>query len=230
MNIKYLCLFLLISLSSQVFPQHPTNTRVTVYQPFQASDTLDITQIKIDRNCVKWNMALLCRGVFTMSMERMLSQSVSVEAGVGVTYRDWIFETARELSNSDFSFGNDLNISLGPFISGSMRWYPKAGDLEGIYVSPFIRYRQYNINTAEGSLSSEPDVPIGYKMNESGLLFGIQRMSLAWDVTWEYYIGVGMSYSSFKQPGTDHLGAVSWEHKKRKSPMFYVGYTIGLPF
>ncbi len=209
--------------------QQPEKANIIVYKPFEATDTLDPENIHIDKTCIKWNYTLALRGVFAFSAEHMFTRRLSGEVGFGPTYRDFIFEVMQDIQESEFPEISDMEVSMGIMYSGSLRFYPKEGDLEGIYISPVFRFRKYNINTSIGSSTGTYDVPIGYRMKELAFIIGYQSFALASDLTYEAYVGFGMNYQQYKTRIDDGL-SVSWIDKKKDSPAFLFGWTIGLPF
>ncbi|HRY31418.1 MAG TPA: hypothetical protein P5531_00440 [Bacteroidales bacterium] len=222
-----ICLLLLPVLL--VRGQQPEQSGIIVYKPFEATDSLDPENIHIDKTSIKWNYTLALRGVFALSAEYMFTHKLSGEVGLGPTYRDFIFETIQDIQESDFPDISDQEVSMGYMVSGSLRFYPKEGDLEGIYISPLFRYRNYKISTSEGSTTGAIDVPIGYRIRELAFIIGYQSFALATELTYEAYVGFGMNYLQYKSRFDDGL-SVSWIDKKKDSPAFLFGWTIGLPF
>ena len=218
-------IFVVFTINS--FSQTKDSTRVFIYEPFKSGQTIDPKKdIKVNKNCIKWNWSLLARGVFAFNYERLISSQLSYELGAGLTYRDYMYELGQ--GNDDFIDGSS-KVSLGKFMEGSLRFYPKEGDLEGFFVSPFIRFRNYNIET----ILEDINYSAGYKMTDIGFNIGVQREAWYTGIMVESYFGVAYSYRVADQPYVDNNGTTSLviQNKSNKwIPIFTLGFKIGLPF
>src|ERR1700722_9966426 len=52
---------------------------------------------KMDKNCIKWNWSVLTRGVFLINYEIYISNNLTAEVGVGICYRDFLFEFTKSV-------------------------------------------------------------------------------------------------------------------------------------
>lgn len=225
-------LFILLFLTVQfVEAQDPTAPKVTIYKPFNANESVNPDKVYEEKYCAKWNFYLMGRGVFNLSLERMLTKQLSAQAGLGVTYRDWIFEFFNEEMLSAEQNDIDQNISFGPMFNLSLRYYPKDGELEGMYISPMIRYRKYNMTTIPAAYTQEKEISIGYKMMEYGFLFGYQWNNYFWDNMSDFYVGVGLSNLTYqKYEEINASGDHDWVKKTRQAPILFMSLEIGIPF
>lgn len=210
------------------FAQQPQQPKVVIYKPFSTTETVEPNVSHRETMCVKWNSFLLVRGVFSLSAEKMLTSQLSVEADGGVTYRDWVFEFNKHLDLAGFMSENELDNSFGTMFGIKMKYYVSEGDLEGIYVSPFIRHRKYNIST----VPSNPNTPgkkIGYQMFEYGILFGVQQLEILGDISTEVYIGCGLSNQDYYK-AEDSYGTDIFLHRTKSVPLILFGVNFGLSF
>jgi len=185
--------FLLFLIGSNVFCQEGGATKITVFQPGGVKEE-DVPKPPTLTNLVKWNYCVATRGVFLMNYEFPLTAKISAEVGLGLTYRDLIYEAMK----------NDLmieyqNPNVNFAIEGAFRFYPKGNKgFEGIYLSPTISYRKYSFdpqvelyggNNYSGYNSTFSP---GYSFVDAQFKFGYQYES-SWidDVIADFYIGFG---------------------------------------
>lgn len=194
---KVIHVFLFIFLSGKLFCQDGTTTKITIFQPEAAN--LDDQQINKYRNLIKWNYSLLTRGVFLMNYEYSFSDKFTVEGGLGLTYRDYIFEWIKQDVFTDYT-GAKANFCG----EAAIRFYPREhNDFEGVYLSPVISYRKYSFNNQEERYSTvvgynSTFLP-GYSFLDFQFKFGYQYEGwLSWDVVSEFYIGFAYRNVTFK--------------------------------
>jgi len=226
--------------------QDTTKAKVITYDPFNTSSTDPKKDVKPDKNEIKWNLSLLTRGIFLFNYERVLSEHISLEAGIGGTYRDYSFEFYNEGTESDNSFFwgqnfnySDYNITIKPGVAFevSPRIYPTDGYFEGFYFAPVFRYRNYNIiakdpvfnNDSTGETQTiKGSQNIGYHTSEYGFLIGYQTEQWAWyDITWDYYFGVSFrnnTYKDLKYEGN----TLTIVDKTKSFPSIMLGIKIGI--
>jgi len=228
-NMKIFFLAFLIVFSVKTFSQSKDSTKVFIYEPFKSGKTIDTkNDIKVDKNCIKWNWSLIGRGVFALNYEHSITSKLSFELGAGLTYRDFLYEAGQ----GDDALGSDsksYDVKLGPYVEGNLRFYPAEGDLEGFYLSPFLRYRSYNIKAnMENSV-----YPAGYNITDIGFNIGIQRETWITGVMVESYFGVAYRYRSADRPYIDYSGTsniVVQDKTQKWVPAITLGFKIGVPF
>ncbi len=212
------------------------NTGIVVYEPFNVKDSVNqATVIKIDKNCLKWNISLLGRGCFAFDYERLLSQALTMEFEAGITYRDLIFESIFESESSDiydYSDNSD-NVRLGYIIGADLRFYPTEGDFEGLYISPMLRYRfyqsekEFDLNDKVVTFSND------YNMSDVGFIVGCQRESDYSEVLWDWFFGVSFrrfEYKDFSEVYEENSYDITgYESKDKKMglPAIICGFKVG---
>ena len=154
----------------------------------------------MDKNSIKWNWSLLTRGVFLINYERYIGANFSVELGVGLTYRDFLFEFTKSLGGDTikgFSGNTDASDfgSASPKACGEagLRYYPGGYDnMEGVYLQGTISYRSYSFpnSTYQPVMGGNGYVP-GYNFLDEQLKFGYVSSGWASDITGEFYVGIG---------------------------------------
>jgi hypothetical protein len=219
-------LFLIVS-ATKLFSQQKDSTKVIIYEPFKSGRTIDPKKdIKIDKNCLKWNWSLLARGVFAINYERLITHQLTYQLGVGLTYRDFMYELGQD--GETYDDGYNVNVKIGPYVEGSLRFYPSEGDLEGFYLSPYIRYRNYNVEKK----MEDNYYTAGYTMTDIGFNIGVQREVWYTGIMVESYFGVAYRYREADQPYVDYgtTTVVVQDRTKKWIPAITLGFVIGVPF
>ncbi len=232
---KIILSLILVGCTVMLYPQQKDSAKVFIYEPFKSGQSLDVKKnIKVNQNCFKWNWSLLGRGVFAINYERLITSNFSFELGGGLTYRDYMYEAGR----GDELFGTGSRsdaktdkIKLGPYLEGNVRFYPSEGDLDGFYLSPFVRYRSYNIE----NMLDNKYYNAGYNMTDIGLNIGIQREVYSSGVLVDSYFGVAyrnriatMPYSITDYNNT--ITTVTTVNTNTWVPTLTLGFKIGFPF
>jgi hypothetical protein len=228
-NIVYTLILMMFFISG--FAQEPEKPKVVVYKPFVVEQEVDpIKDVVISRNMIKWNYWMIGRGAFLMEYERSLKQKLSIEGGLGLTYRDFIFEFFREISSDDWDYYENKSINLGIMAQAGIRYYPVDGDMEGFYVSGLLRYRKYNLNGDIAYFNfTNMNADFGYQMTETCFLIGRQWEDFLLDVTGDFYMGVSYEFASYHQP-SEINGIWHMQKVNKNLPALLFGMKIGLPF
>lgn len=233
-----LFLLLLSFFSNIALSQTKDSVKVYIYEPFKSGQSIDVKKdIKVDHNCLKWNWSLLGRGVLAFNYERLISSKLSFELGAGLTYMDFLYEAVHDGDGMNGD-SKSYDVTLGPYIEGNLRFYPVEGDLEGFYLSPFIRYRGYNLSTTfdDSGLpanSGKNSYNSGYNMTDIGFNIGIQRETWITGVMVESYFGVAYRYRVVNNPYVDYVNSnpvVIQEKTSKWIPALTIGFKIGIPF
>ena len=169
--------------------QNPTQPKVTVYKPFQADETVDPTQVDkiVDMNMIKFNYDIIGRGVFALNFERAFTKKLSGEIGFGLTYRDWLYEKVGDLSFDDGWGEENVRIKPGLYFEANIHYYPKEDVFDGLYFSPIVRYRSYNLTGP--SDAPIPNADWGYQFTEFGLTVGYETEIRFFNQISDYYVG-----------------------------------------
>ena len=212
--------------------------KIVVYDPFNPNQTVDTKKdIVHDKNLVKWNLGMLVRGAFEVDYERCLGDKLTFEIGAGITYCDFFY-----LFNDDlFDNGSgDIKYKYGPLFTADLRFYPRSvGDFDGLYVALPFRYRSYlseetvTYHVDNGFNSNEYTTVMdnNHKHTEIGFIVGTQTGN-DWDLTFDYYFGVGLSTIERVYPYFDNAVSTApiRETEKTSRPVIYFGFKMGIPF
>ena len=211
---KTLLIFLVVLMSTwRVYSQNNTSARITVFKPGDNSNGPKQLSHKDslaghDHNCIKWNCSLLVRGVFLVNWEFRATGNLTVELGLGLTYRDFIFEA----THSDMADNNGNTIGFGDNVGepginvcgeGGVRYYLSGFDnFEGIYIAGTISYRPYSFpNSSDIALYGGSQVP-GYDFLDGQFKIGYQTTGYYSDFTYDIYAGIGYRSATVKYYGT----------------------------
>jgi len=217
-----------------MFSQEGSSIKITVFQPggLKTEDTLKPPP---STNLVKWNYCVLSRGVFLMNYEFVLNKKFTVEAGAGLTYRDFIYESVKNEFLQEYKKPK-INFA----VEGAIRFYAKDHyHFEGVYLSPGISYRKYsfdkqeelygNGNYAGYSYTFYP----GYSFVDMQFKFGYQYESWWIDgVTTDFYIGCAYRNATSKYYEVASLNnnstVISPVTKKESFPQILFGFKLGV--
>ena len=188
------------------------STKIKVFrpndsQPTNSSDSTIVSKFskenvfvpKVYKHNVKWNYSLLFRGVFLMNYEFLLKKKITGEVGLGLTYRDLVFEISKN-QNNGYNFGAAIEPIYKPCGEAGFRFYPTGFDnFEGFYLSPMFSYRNYVFSTNKNtsSYSSLPYINTinnfnpGYRFLDLQVKLGYQYESIfGWgDFLADFYVG-----------------------------------------
>jgi hypothetical protein len=222
--------------------QKSTSTTITTYAPF--GSTTDETQKEnnYDKNAIKWNLGLLTRGVFLLNYERVITDQFSLEAGVGITYQDFLFGISSDMDMTNSSPINNQSENIQTIKPGfaleiSPRFYPQDSYMEGFYFAPFARIRQYNAMVTDPKFyndSTRADQTIkgsqnlGHLSSDVGFMIGYQTdVSYWYNITWDYYFGVSYRTNSFKDIKYNG-NTLTLIDKQNSIPTIIIGIKVGL--
>ena len=234
---KHLLFISLLIYSLNLFSQEKDSIKIVVYDPFNADQTLDTkTDIKHDMNLVKWNIGMLARGTFEIDYERCIGDKFTIEAGVGVTYMDFMYTALFDIDN--IGSGNS-KYKYGPLFTADLKFYPNSVlGFDGFYISIPVRYRSYLStqevsyyidNTFGNSQEFTKELENNHKHTEFGFVIGSQTGN-DWDITFDYYLGIGIGKVVKTSPVNDHNTIPYQETTTSTKPCFYCGMKIGIPF
>jgi hypothetical protein len=151
----------------------------------------------------KINPLNFARGDFSLFYEYRLADSYSLEAGLGVTYIDYMYELVQNNGNY-FSKGNRITNGANggvKFYSGfsgrfQCRWYPSKYEtaITGYYLAPEVSYRTYKMDYfVNTGLIFEPH-RLNRKYTDFKLQFGHQNADPFEKYFWEWYIAAGFRH------------------------------------
>lgn len=193
----------------------------------------------IDHNCIKWNYAVLLRGVFLINWEFRIKGPLTGEVGLGLAYRDFAFEffhDLKDVNGNPIDWSNDGQPAIHLCGEGGLRYYFNGFDnFEGIYAEGTLSYRSYSfpnatdINTFHGTL-----VP-GYKFLDAQFKLGYQATPYYSDFIYDCYIGFGYRsatlnyYTQNIDPNTGQITGTP-QTTNEAFPQFLFGMQIGYSF
>lgn len=222
------------------FSQENGSTKITVFKPEDSKPTsTGALHPSADLHCLKWNYSVLSRGMFLVNYEFTLQKKLTAEVGLGLTYRDFLFEATHNNSFDNSSLVGKYNFGG----EAGIRFYPRDHDnFEGVYLSPMISYRKYSLTTSTDMYSNIQYVNTissftpGYNLLDLQLKFGYQYESIwDWDLLSDFYVGVAIRnatvnyYETVQNPttgGTEHVST----QKKIQFPQFLFGFKFCVPF
>ncbi|HXB41782.1 MAG TPA: tetratricopeptide repeat protein [Bacteroidia bacterium] len=136
---------------------------------------------KIVKNLFKWDFSLMSRGLLLFNYERRLSKNFSLEIGAGAAYSDFIFSfyydnggVSKNVKLDPPSYGwgiSTYSLIHNPFSNSTkklgfaaevnQRTYLKKNCFEGLYISTYASFREYNynikdVNVIRGSRGFDP--------------------------------------------------------------------------
>jgi hypothetical protein len=236
MKVIFIVLFVMGVLQSH--SQVKDSTKITVYDPFNANETIDSQKdVVYEKNIVKWNMGMLLRGAFEMDYERCLSEKFTIEVGAGVTYMDFLYSVISDIDNYT---REGVTSKYGYLLMGDIKFYPQdVLGFDGLYISVPIRYRTYYsdrqitysiYDQTTGMTNSYSNV---FKNNHEHLEYGFivgRQTGNDWDITWDTYFGVGISSVNSNKPLDDNNGIPQQISEHRSKPFIFIGFKLGLPF
>jgi hypothetical protein len=176
-------------------------------------------------------------GEINFSYERALNEYSSVEVELGPT----ISNLGRNRFSNIIGPGSNRKISqMGIFASAAFRFYPLDDRLvfNQLYISPKIKFRQYNEITEYNSLETGTTGMRDGSSSETIFTFnfGYQQW-LAERFSFDYYFGVGIggyrskSYSAFEEyNGNTNSYSIVWQENKENFARFVatIGIKVGI--
>lgn len=196
------CLFMgaFVSLSAQ------TNGGIRILDDVAQEDDAPPRKLtrkgKIPANVIKFSFLSPFRGDYSLQYERRIMPWLSVQAGMGITTRDKVFERFTSGTFNSPQFKSRIGFSA----KAGIRFYPISdGWMSGIFISPDFVYREYNLdaNLTQFDTNNNPSpqkLRCGYSFKEYRLLLGQSYDFLFRNLYLEYYIGLVFRESSESIP------------------------------
>jgi hypothetical protein len=215
--------------------QQDNSVKISVFKP-EEKTSKPVPPPQELQNYIKWNYSLIGRGVFLLNYEKPVAKLFSTEVGVGVTYRDFIFESFYDRYTPKFV---SQSAGLGFALEGGARFFPAGFDnFEGFFLSPVISFRRYNVPVDEKLIQGNSATTLKQGYDFTDLQFKIGYAYESWwfdDIVSEFYAGVAMRYAtsryytegSYTPNGQQTLipNTVNFKY-----PQFLMGMKIGVPF
>jgi hypothetical protein len=211
-----------------------TKTKVVLYKERIAAqwDTVDCV-----KNVIKVNPLLFFRGEIPVYFEHALSPRLSLELGVGITYRNFINLTIAGDNTDADDFGAGTKIIANPSFHLGARYY-LTDDLEpqGQYLQLELAYLRYGKDIGEkdstgmfnGRTNRDDRI-----FNDVRLYYGYQGISGTSNWLYDVYAGVALrSRHMLIVHEQLNIAEQKWnyyiEEKDDIVPAFFLGVKIGL--
>lgn len=201
----------------------------------------------LEKNALKINPLLILRGEIPIYYERALNNYLSIEAAIGMTFKDYSANFLDDIGDDGSFFGENSQEEVKSNISYKLglRYYTGGVVLDGFYFSVEYAKRDYTRdlsfrNTSYNSTTSST-FTTSYNFTEETnhseikLIVGSQE-HYYWDnIFLDYYIGGGIDNFTEKKIKLDqdlNNGSTSYrlETKDSMKPRFYLGIKIGFVF
>ncbi|MFN6944492.1 MAG: hypothetical protein ACK4ND_06060 [Cytophagaceae bacterium] len=201
-----------------------TSNVTVVYSKVQYNKT---THDKEIFNLIKINPLLILRGDIPIYYERRIKDQFSIEAGVGITHRDYLFDDLFDEYNN-FSRTSRLGYS---FVLAAKFWpssYTKA--LDEFYFGPEIRLLRYNYEVMDCAFQSSRNLLSEHRMfTDFKITFGY--VSYVTDnVFFDFYSGFGLRSRNIKTTSCEYSNlrpSSKFEIVRDLVPVFSLGVKVG---
>ncbi len=212
----------------------PTQTKVVLYKDRLAAafDTVDCV-----KNVVKVNPLLFLRGEIPIYFERAISPKLSIEAGIGVTLRDYLALSFNGNDADDYGAGTEI-VPQVSFHVGFRYYFEDDLEPQGLYLQPNFSHLRYtkDIRT-KGPTGEFTDVYLrdDRTYNDIRLYVGYQVLSSNSNWMWDLYGGLGYRdrYNIIVNQSVDLTTdqyTYSVEESKDQTVAFFAGVKVGLGF
>ncbi|PWH81385.1 DUF3575 domain-containing protein [Brumimicrobium oceani] len=149
------------------------------------------------KNLIKLNPFEFVAGDFSIYYERILTEKLTAEVGIGMTNAD-LYGLVNYIDLYS-PFNNFVTPKMGFSFTAAIRFYPIEA-LEGIYVAPEFKYRKYNWERITYDDLYFFDEPYdNEQMVEEDRTYTIPRITFGWMILYDnnlsldWSIGLGMN-------------------------------------
>ncbi|MBL0237203.1 MAG: hypothetical protein IPQ02_11465 [Saprospiraceae bacterium] len=180
------------------------------------------------RNMLKFELLELVNGNLVLNYERVLTNRLGVELGIGTKFSNNILNSfAEELFDEELIYGK---ANYGPYFSGQIKYYTDNYDApEGIYVSLGTRFSSITFEPAKDNSFNEYSTKSSKRLDLLSL--GCGGINI-WDrFVSEYYIKVGLKKNTVVDYDYSIPGKYTVSDPVTESKVFFtIGYKIGIYF
>ncbi len=234
---KKLLVGIFVFTATVLVAQNGQSTKITVFKPTNGKPenvTKADSLASIEHNCIKWNYFLLGRGVFMMNYEFLIKGNLTGEIGLGLAYRDFIFEVMKGMDGNGNSYwANDGTPTIHLCGEGGLRYYfTELDNFEGAYVGLSLSYRPYSFPGSPNIGQYGTLIP-GYNFFDTQFKIGYQYESRYSDFTYDTYIGFGYRNATlnyYEQSNTNYGVTYVPQTIHESFPQFLFGAKIGYSF
>ncbi|HEY8400494.1 MAG TPA: hypothetical protein VIK89_04490 [Cytophagaceae bacterium] len=227
-------LLLITPYSGMVFAQQENSDEPTVVVTYTKTNGNSYKKREHNiYNLIKVNPILIVNGDMPIYFERRLNDQISIEAAVGVTYMNYIYESFKVETQGQYI--EERNALPGYSASGSIKFYPSTytSALEDFYFGLEARYRHYRSEALDNSTSSlRGYVPEYRKIIDSKITFGYITY-LSDRVIADFYAGFGMrkrDYARAYYTNENGYTETVYETTNDLIPVISAGIKIGFGF
>lgn len=182
-----LCAYLLLP----AMGQERQGTKVLLYKDRVAAQ---FDTVKCVKNVLKANPLLFFRGEIPLYYERALTHRLSIEAGVGITLRNYLNLSVLGDDADDFGAGTEI-IPRASFRFGVRFYFEDDIEPQGLYLQPELGYLSYSKFIREKG----PDGQFTDRRNRDDRVYNDLRMYLGYQMlsstsNWlfDLYGGIGV--------------------------------------
>jgi hypothetical protein len=234
---RYLFLIVLLNLTQCIFSQNTITTKVIVFDE-EDIDQYDSSPKFLAKNAIKFNPLLLFNGEIPIYYERAITNNLSGELGLGITFKDYIGDLWRSI-DEDTEWSNSKSKSHFSYKLG-LRYYTGGEALDGFYFalehanrkfSQDILIESNNYNPTSGEYEN-----INYNLEEKQfhkeykIICGNQEHDYFDHFFLDYYLGVGINKRTSTKIESNDNGTYSTKEVEETLPRFYLGVKLGFEF
>lgn len=199
--------------------------------------TAQFDTVNVVKNVVKLNPLLLLRGEVPIFYERALTYKLSVEVGLGVTFRDYL---RLSFGGDDVDdFGTGIEVVSRPTYHLGVRYYlgqdlePQGGYLQ-LQFSHLDYIKDVRVQSIDGEFTNDK-LRDRRVYNDLRLLAGYQMLSGNSNWMFDLYGGLGMRSRAMDKVRENYdtvTRLYSYEVVKQNdiAPAFFLGVKVGLGF
>jgi hypothetical protein len=184
---------------------------------------------------LKCNPGILIRGQAPVYVERRLTKSWSLEAAVGVTFKDFLKEIILKGKALNAKDPNVESLS-GLTAKLAARYFPWHHASTDFYISPEVEYVDYRKNVQGVYMGSDGRYANGKLLDQQKYydikaLAGWQNVNtLENDFSFDWYVGIGLrvGHEDNVGPDQDNASVIKINSVQVISPLFTVGIKVGL--
>ena len=207
---------------------------LTIGQELEFEDAYEADSVYAVRNAIKVDPIQILVGEYELIYERILSNHWSVEAGLGITRRNYLGDP-RDYSLDDL--GQNVSIETGYSFTLSFRnYFRESPELIGPYLEVGGNIRQYDLTYAvidtSGALTGD-EFPDSRKFTSGYLNFGFQALPMNSNIFADFYVGVAIRYADLRIIRAEDIhdpATYFYENTQEWRWGFNIGVKIGVGF
>jgi hypothetical protein len=239
----FIALFLNVVLSTSLYSQGNPNPNHSGYYNYKKTKGNKQDSGKKYNTAIKINPLLIINGDIPVLIERKIKDNITVEAGLGITFKDFIFNSFYknpQASQLDLQSVDTRQYPIGYSLSFAAKYYfsvEEPNKVEGSYLSAEVRYRNYksqalkfDANALSNSISPDDWVNESRELTDIKISYGnIQYISNRFFM--EFYSGIGIRLRNiYHAYYSDYTGLTNTVllHQQDIRPLVSVGIKLGV--